>query len=395
VHDELAVEPSATPEARAAALATVLDGIPGSYARIYLAPAARVMFMSLNKNACTSLKWMMAGLAGEDLRSFRPRLMPFATHEESVHDRNLWKVSPRFKSLSPSEQAAIHPDNGWFVFAVVRDPRVRVFSAWQNKLLLENPGYTQWRSEAWYPRHPLSDESVVEDFERFVTFFERDPTHRLRAGDPHFRDQVEMLGLGTVPYTRIYEIHELRQLRADLEAHLNASGWSGELHLPRFNDTPLRPNAAPFANGVRERVERIYEADFAVFGDKWDFAEIEAVPAWTSEALAEAETRASFGRRIGDLRNLAIKHRTRAETQTKRVADLEEQVARLRRREHAAGREQDVLGKRQPHHHGVTLADVRRRLGRWRRRLASSRPLSETRSGAETPPRPPGRRGRS
>ena len=55
-------------------------------------------------------------------------------------------------------------DNGWFVFGVVRDPRPRCFSAWQNKLLLGSPSYTQWRREPWYPRFPDHPEAIREDF---------------------------------------------------------------------------------------------------------------------------------------------------------------------------------------------------------------------------------------
>ena len=38
----------------------------GSRGRTFAVPSARVMFVQVNKNACTSLKWMMAGIAGED-----------------------------------------------------------------------------------------------------------------------------------------------------------------------------------------------------------------------------------------------------------------------------------------------------------------------------------------
>jgi hypothetical protein len=348
---------------RAAALTATLDTIPGSYARIYLAPGPRVMFMSMNKNACTSLKWMMAGLAGEDLSTFKPGLMPFTAQEEAVHNRNLWKVSPQFRSLTPEEQGAIHPDNGWFIFAVVRDPRVRMFSAWQNKLVLENPATTQWRREDWFPRHPLTAQTVIEDFERFVDLFEREPTHKLRR-DPHFRDQAEMLALDVVPYSKIYEIHEFRQLRADLQAHLDTVGWQRELLLPRFNDTPLRPNAAVFADGVRERVEKIYAADFEHFGDKWDYSVIESAPAWTDEALAEAELRASFGHRIGDLRNAALHQRARAEAETKRADAEAERAEAEARRAQAEAERAEQLQKR--------VQNLRRRLAEREAALAAT-----------------------
>ena len=121
------------------AMLEALQAVPGAIWRSYLAPEPQVMFMSLNKNACTSLKWMMAELAGEDLSTFVAGWQPFIADSEAVHNRNLWKVSPKFDKLPAEERAAIQSGEGWFIFAVVRDPRLRIFSAWQNKLLIENP----------------------------------------------------------------------------------------------------------------------------------------------------------------------------------------------------------------------------------------------------------------
>jgi hypothetical protein len=324
-------------------LLDALDAVPGARARIYLAPEQRVMFVSLNKNACTSLKWMMASIVGEDLASFQPGLMPFTHEHDSVHNRRLWKVLPGIGKVSPELRAGIHPDNGWFVFAVVRDPRARMFSAWQNKLLLENPGYTQYRDEPWYPRHPLDTDSVLADFERFVTLFEEQPEHRLRRHDPHFRDQTEMLILDHIPFSKIYDIREMGQLREDIGVHLARVGWTGELLFPNANDTPLRPNAVVFANGLRERVEAIYHRDFEVFGDRWDYARIESAAQWTQAELTEAEWRAEYGRRIGDLRNAALHYKTRledaekhaekaaaqAQDKNRRIRALEQRLAEL------------------------------------------------------------------
>ena len=89
-------------------------------------------------------------------------------------------------------------------------PAGRLFSAWQSKLLLDNPGYTSFRKEAWYPRHPVSTESVVEDFATFVDLLVREPHHRIR-GDGHFRDQVELLHKDVVTYTHLYDVRDLGQ----------------------------------------------------------------------------------------------------------------------------------------------------------------------------------------
>lgn len=310
---------------------TGLRQVPGGVWRTYLAPEAKVVFESLNKNACTSLKWMMADLAGEDLDGFRAGDMPYIDDSEPIHKRELWKVSPRLDSLTEDERAQIHPDNGWFVFAVVRDPRLRLFSAWQNKLLIENPFSVRWAKEWWYPRHPLTAETVVEDFAKFVDLMGQDELHWLREKDAHFRDQVEMLAEDAVPYTRIYEISEIKQLQVDLNEHLAAIGRP-PVSLPRANPTPLRAIGALYANGVREKIEEIYAADFERFGHLWDFSKTEAAEPWTSAALNACEQEAVLGRRIGELFRIARDRGAELDTARNELADAQRRIAQLERR---------------------------------------------------------------
>ncbi|MGA9276630.1 sulfotransferase family 2 domain-containing protein [Ilumatobacter sp.] len=300
-----------------------LSGVTGAMWRVYLAMDSRVMYVSVNKNACTSLKWMMADIAGEDLSTFTAGWMPFINDTEAVHNRHLWKASPRLDSLTPEQRAEIHPENGWFIFAVVRDPRLRLFSAWQNKLLIETPNSQRWRNEAWYPRHPMTSDSVVADFAKFVDLFDTQPDHWLRARDAHFRDQVELLTEDAVPYSRIYEIGEIAQLRTDLAEHLAAVGRPRDLYTPRSNPTPLRPVAALFDRGVRERIERIYAADFQRFGHLWDFTRVESAKAWSDADIADCENNAVLGKRIAELHRMAAAQRKATAKEQKRSAQLE------------------------------------------------------------------------
>jgi len=310
----------------------MLDGlrqVPGAIWRTYLAPDAKVLFESLNKNACTSLKWMMARLAGEDLDTFRAGWQPFVAESEAVHNRALWRASPMLDKLAPEQRATINPDHGWFIFAVVRDPRLRLFSAWQNRLLMEHPIGQQYRDEWWYPRHPLTRESVIEDFAKFVDLLEKGPGHKLRKKDPHFRDQVELLVENAVPYTRIYEISEMKELQADLSAHLQAQGLSGDLHLPKANPTLLRANGVLFENGVKEQIERIYAADFDRFGHLWDFTKTENAAPWSDASLAACESESALGLRIAELHQMARSQRQEHMKAQHRISELEAELAEV------------------------------------------------------------------
>ena len=298
--------------------------------RAYVIPDLKLLYVSMAKNACTSLKWLMAELAGEDLARFRPGLGNATTPEEAIHNRARWQRTPRLGDLDPALRAQIHPDNGWFVFAVVRDPRVRVFSAWENKFLLHNPKYAGLSDRSWFPRPPASAETVIEDFAKFVAMLESSPADRLHK-DSHFSTQKRLLVERVVPYSRIYDIAELGELQSHLSAHLAEQGCAVPVRLRHSNDTPLAANAAVFGGGVREAIERIYAADFERFGHHWDFAKVEARPEWSTEALRHAQAVVAMDERICELREIAARALQQKRALEKRVSRLEAKPRRAPR----------------------------------------------------------------
>ncbi len=294
----------------------------GERKRAYVVADKRLVFISLAKNACTTLKWTIAELAGEDLSTFGNRLSSGVSPDDAIHPRGQWRKAVMLGQVPAEVRRTIHPDNGWFVFAVVRDPRSRLFSAWENKFLMRNPKFLHLRDEPWYPDLPEGPEDVVESFARFVEAMRADPGHELHA-DSHFSTQVALLSEHEIDYSRIYDLTEMSQLRRDLEAHLATVGDPTAITLRRSNDTPLAANAAVFAGSVREQVEELYAADFARFPDLWDFSRIESKPAWTEGELAQVHLAAGMGERIGELRELALGQRDtikrlRAELRTER-----------------------------------------------------------------------------
>jgi hypothetical protein len=338
----------------------------GAMWRTYPAVEARVLFIQVNKNACTSLKWMMAQLAGEDLSAFGPSLGAATSDEDDIHDRRQWHRSPRLDRIDAELRSQMHPDNGWFVFAVTRDPRARLFSAWQSKLLLDNPGYAGRRHDSWYPRHPVSTESIVTDFAAFVDLLAHDPDHQLRA-DPHFADQVELLHEDLVTYTDIYDVRDLGRLQRDLRRHLDQVGWTGDLTLPRANDTPLRATSQVFDDGVREQIEKVYSADFDRFGDRWDFGAFDEVPAWTEAQLEDVERRAALGRRIGYLRSQALRYRDEARREHDVAQRQRARIRRLRRRLRSARAKSAPPARRPAARPSVSSSPLRAGLGRLTR----------------------------
>lgn len=298
---------------------------------LWIYPPMKTVFVSVAKNACTSLKWTLSELAGENLSGARSGLKAHVSPETIVHNRAVHKRLRSVEQLDPEVRGQIHPDNGWFVFAVVRDPRARLFSAWQEKLLMRSPSFERFYDDPWFPKMPTDGAQVIDEFRRFVDWAGEHRGHKLFR-NTHFRAQTAALNLDVVPYSRIYEISEMSQLRSDLLEHVRAHGWVGELPRRRpANDTPLRPVAALFDGDRKATIESIYAADFERFGDRWDFAAIERNPPWSEDAVAQVRLRAEFGLRVNELRGIALRHKELAERSAERVEELSRQLERARK----------------------------------------------------------------
>ncbi len=270
--------------------------------RLFVLPELKLAYVSVPKNACTSIKWLMAELAGEDLEQLRKGGLGFnPTRAAQVHDRTTWQKLPAVADLDPAVRAQVHPDNGWVVFGVVRDPRLRLFSAWQDKYLLRSPGYWEHWDDPAQPPVPTKAADIIDSFARFVTDVTTVPDHPA-LDDGHFVSQVHSLDLGVVSYGRLYDMSELALMMDELNEHVARYGWRGELTLARSNKSPFEPVAELFAGGVREAIEELFAEDFEHFGDRWDFSRIEArETAWTPDAFAHAQSIIAMSERLSDV----------------------------------------------------------------------------------------------
>lgn len=298
----------------------------GGTRRAFVVPEFKILYISVAKNACTTIKWMIAELAGEDPAQFHLGSGPYVTKDEGIHVRTRWQHTPTLSQIPAELRAEICPDNGWFVFAVVRDPRPRLFSAWQNKFLMRNPAYIQWRDEPWYPRVPQTPQDVVEDFAKFVDLLHTQPDAPVLV-DAHFQPQVPYLAEDVVPYSAIYEIGQLGTLRADLETHVRALGWTGDVRFGRSNDTPLRATADVFAGPVREQVDAYFHEDLERFGDLWDFSRLESVPPWSGDAMTGLRAQIALSERICEL--IVLVKEARSGSAARRVARIDQLILKL------------------------------------------------------------------
>ncbi len=300
--------------------------------RLFVLPQWKLAYVSVPKNACTSIKWLMAELSGEDVARIRRGGIGFnPTRAAQVHDRTTWQRTPMIGDIDPAVRAQVSPDDGWFVFGVVRDPRLRLFSAWQDKYLLRSPGYWEHWDKPEQPPVPTRPEDIIDSFRRFVTDVAANPGHEA-LDDGHFVSQVHSLNLGLVSYSKLYDMSELGSMMTDLNGHLATQGWTRELDLGRSNKSPFEPAAPLFAGGVREAIEGLYADDFAHFGDRWDFSRIEERDAaWTPDAFAHAQSVIAMNERIADVVRAARRLRRQNRKLKARNAKLRKKGGRGRR----------------------------------------------------------------
>jgi hypothetical protein len=300
----------------------------------FVLPELKIVYISVTKAACTSLRWMIADLAGEDLDSFPRSLSAHQTRLMTIHggrDRRCPKV-PRLSDLRQRDLSVITPDEGWFVFAVVRDPWSRLWSAWQSKFLVRHAKYVRhYQDRPWFPRVPDDAAEVVRDWRRFVDERPWQVDQRLRQ-DHHFTPQARAVRPRQLPYTKIYDLTDMASLAADLGAHLATQGRSHELYLPRSNETPLAITAEVLADGVADRVRELYAADFRAFGDRWDLGGLRLAPdGWTQDAVRHVAFQTQANERIGDLSVRAKRlHRELARTRQPKLLPIETVERRAR-----------------------------------------------------------------
>jgi hypothetical protein len=295
-------------------------------------PRWEAMYVAVNKAACTSLKWLIADLQEERRERFHASLSSEVSRTMTIHRRRLWEHTPMAAELDDEQLRAISPDDGWFVFAVVRHPTARLFSAWQSKLLLREPSWVARCGDAdWFPRIPRNGDDIVEDFTRFARAVVRDPG--LVVANRHFAPQHRLLALRRMRYSRVYRTDEIPRLLEDLAAHLQARGWNGgPLTLPRTNAAPLPPIAGLFGPEVLDASRSVYARDFDAFGFPDPApAHVEPASTYPDAAVAEIQRLIERSERIGDLSRQARELRERLEAMPARRPLMARVLSRTRR----------------------------------------------------------------
>ena len=305
--------------------------LPPHKTATYVLPEWKTVYVSVPKAACTSLKWLVADLQGESPERFYGTVSRETGRSMTVHHRYRWKRTPMLHDLSDAQLDEIDPENGWFIFAVVRHPSARLWSGWQSKFLLGEPRFRSKFPEAPWPRVPQTTREVVEEFRSFVRAMDHE-RHRALFQDRHFRPQSELLQLDQMAYSQIYPTAQIEVLLKDLGDHLRPQGLDSLPLLHRSNETPLQPLREMFDDETLGIIGRHYASDFRGL----DFPEV--MPGglaketeYSPGSLAEIGRLVERAERINDLYEATVRAKAGRRTAQLEVVKLRTQLEAARR----------------------------------------------------------------
>lgn len=182
----------------------------------------KIMYLPIAKNACSSLKRVVAELGGLHLDRF-----------EDIH-RKLDNENTGLMFYNREDEDIITAlgQPGWMRFVTIRDPLERLVSAYVEKFVINrlspdvkitcDPVLMRRRKIGWL-REPDYERGIT--FRSFVKDIVSQSPDRL---DPHWRPQS--LYVKAFPFTHIYDIDDLDMASRDLSDHTGK-----DIQIPRSN----------------------------------------------------------------------------------------------------------------------------------------------------------------
>ncbi len=291
--------------------------------RTIVMPGRHIVFVPNLKSGCTSLLWMLARLAGLGARRFERSPLGAVSRAMTIHTMSAWPSRYRWYELTDEQREQIAVDDSWLRFTTLRDPGTRLWSAWQSKLLLREPGFHRRFGDCdWFPRVPQTPQDVIDDFRAFVASLgSSTPPY-----DAHWAPQNDVLA-ASPPLNHIGRLESLDTTFAVLREHVGPA-WDAVTGVDE-NKSLLGYHRGLYDEECTEIVNAYYHDDFSELGySPLDPGLAPSLEAWRSGASGLLNGIAALlhsHERIEDLHKIA---RRNAHFQS-RVEELEGENARL------------------------------------------------------------------
>ncbi|OSQ52576.1 sulfotransferase family 2 domain-containing protein [Marivita geojedonensis] len=236
----------------------------------------RLMYLPIAKNACSSLKRLVASLGGLELKK----------GEDIHHKLDSESTGLQFEDREDHVIRAALSDPTWMRFLVIREPLDRLISVYVEKFVLNRREPGQIPTIGPVYQAILGKEDITpEDYDRGLTF--REFAEYILSEEPerlngHWRPQSQYLG--HIPFTHVYDVKQLERLAQDLSTHIGRT-----IDLPRMNvsrdvdgdqiynryapdarpadlPTPKKLSLESFLpDGLRARLEEYYATDLTLY----------------------------------------------------------------------------------------------------------------------------------
>ena len=154
---------------------------------VFVAPHTKVAYVPVTKAGSSSLLRVLAQAEGHDIAGY-------LAAPESVHDRRSYPL-PLLGSLDAALQAEVLTSPEWLRLTVSRDPFKRLYSTWEDKILIGREGWEAFAPPPLVLRRGGID--VGASFRRFVTDLAERP--EVWMSDPHFARQVTLTHPEVIP----------------------------------------------------------------------------------------------------------------------------------------------------------------------------------------------------
>lgn len=229
----------------------------------YRSDRYKIFYVSTPKVACTSLKWWFASLEGK-VQALRALTDSAESDPDlTIHGNNFQRLAPDVTGLGPDALEETLSSDGYFKFAIVRNPYKRLFSAWQSKLLLQEPLQVAPYKSYDFFHHSLRDANdIALAFEGFLEHLANNEAPHY--WDLHWTPQVKLLRPDLIEYSKIFKIEQSQELGQAL------SEWVGEYIPSPFAGRRANESLIPYLPDFvtprsAELIRLLYAQDFQVF----------------------------------------------------------------------------------------------------------------------------------
>lgn len=218
----------------------------------------RFMYFEVPKAACTKMKELLRSLEqGPALNLLVGDLLE-SRRDMFVHARENVPL-PSLVDLDDQTQRTVLESSDFLRFTFVRNPYTRVMSAWNNKVMLCEPGYEKIYLQIKGALPPHYGKSLIT-FREFIEYISTQCD--LRTCNLHWRLQTEHLFLSALDFSFIGKIEQMADGLRRFQQHLGLSIASAGA----ARNVSHGSAESEYNQFLADKVYSLYHSDFEALG---------------------------------------------------------------------------------------------------------------------------------